>query len=279
MRLGLVHVNMGPLSQPDAVTQAARAAETAGFDSVWAGEHLVLPDPQVPPSPMAPQDPVLDSLLALTWAAAHTSTVRLATGILILPQRNPVVLAKQVATLDVLSGGRVTLGVGAGYLEPEFRAVGANFAERGAVTDEYLDAMAVLWYSGHPAYAGRFASFSGVDAYPRPVQQPIPLVVGGHSAPAYRRAVARAHGWYGYGLTPEQAAASVTGLRGAAGRAERPAGLGELEISVTPRGRITPELAAGFAAAGVHRLVLVAPPTAEGSRRAIDAGLAAVAGL
>jgi probable F420-dependent oxidoreductase len=279
MQLGLAHVNMGWMSRPEAVAEAAREAEAAGFDTVWAGEHVVLPDPQVPPSPMAPQDPALDSLMALTWAAAHTSAIRLATGIVILPQRNPVVLAKQVATLDVLSGGRITLGVGAGYLEPEFRAVGANFAERGAVTDEYLDAMAALWYSAHPAYAGRFVSFSGVDAYPRPVQQPIPLVVGGHSAPAYRRAVARAHGWYGYGLTPEQAAASVTGLRGAAGRTERAAGLGELEISVTPRGRLTPELAAGFAAAGVHRLVLVASPRADGPHRAIEAGLAAVASL
>src|SRR5512142_696334 len=188
MRLGLVHINMGPMSRPGAVAQAARAAEAAGFDSVWAGEHLVLPDPQVPPSPMAPQDPALDSLLALTWAAAHTTTIRLATGIVILPQRNPVVLAKQVATLDVLSGGRVILGVGAGYLEPEFRAVGANFAERGAVTDEYLDAMRALWYDEHPEFRGRFAGFGGVDAHPRPLQRPIPLVVGGHSAPAYRRA-------------------------------------------------------------------------------------------
>ena len=157
MRLGLIHINMGPMSSPDALVQAARAAEQAGFDSVWAGEHLVLPDPQVPPSPMAPQEPALDSLLALTWAAAHTATIRLATGIVILPQRNPVLLAKQVATLDVLSGGRITLGVGAGYLEPEFRAIGANFAERGAVTDEYLDAMRALWYDEHPVYRGRRA--------------------------------------------------------------------------------------------------------------------------
>jgi probable F420-dependent oxidoreductase len=279
MRLGLVHINMGPMSRPDAVARAARAAEAAGFDSVWAGEHLVLPDPQVPPSPMAPQDPALDSLLALTWAAAHTTTIRLATGIVILPQRNPVVLAKQVATLDVLSGGRVMLGVGAGYLEPEFRAVGANFAERGAVTDEYLDAMRTLWYDEHPEYHGRFAGFSGVDAHPRPVQQPVPLIVGGHSAPAYRRAVARAHGWYGYWLTPAQAAASVAGLAEAAGRVSRPAGFGPLEISVTPRGRMTPALAAEFAQAGVDRLVLLAPPAEDGAARTIEAGLEAVAGL
>src|SRR5438874_1751652 len=227
MRLGLIHINMGPMSRPDALVQAARAAEQAGFDSVWAGEHLVLPDPQVPPSPMAPQDPALDSLLALTWAAAHTATIRLATGIVILPQRNPVLLAKQVATLDVLSGGRVTLGVGAGYLEPEFRAVGANFAERGAVTDEYLDAMRALWYDERPEFRGRFASFGGVDAHPRPVQRPIPLVVGGHSAPAYRRAVAPAPRRYGYWLTPPQAPAAPGGPAPAARqgpRAPRPRG-------------------------------------------------------
>jgi probable F420-dependent oxidoreductase len=277
--LGLVHVNMGPMSRPGVLAEAARAAEAAGFDSVWAGEHVVLPDPQVPPSPMRPQDPALDPLLALGWAAAHTTAIRLATGIVILPQRNPVVLAKQVASLDVLSGGRVILGIGAGYLEPEFRAVGANFAERGAVTDEYLDAMRALWYDAQPAYHGRFAAFSGVDAHPRPLQQPIPLVVGGHSAPAYRRAVARAHGWYGYALTPQQAAASVAGLAAAAGRVPRPAGLGELEVSVTPRGRITPQLAAEYAAAGVHRLVLLAPPAADGPARVIEAGTAAISGL
>ena len=279
MRLGLVHVNMGSMSQPDAVAKAAREAEAAGFDSVWAGEHVVLPDPQVPPSPMHPQDPALDPLLALAWAAAHTTTIRLATGIVILPQRNPLVLAKQVASLDVLSGGRVILGIGAGYLEPEFRAVGANFADRGAVTDEYLDAMQALWYDEHPAYHGDFVDFAGVDAHPRPLQRPIPLVVGGHTPPAYRRAVARADGWYGYALTPRQAAASVAGLAAAAGRVHRPAELGELEISVTPRGQVTRDLAEEFARAGVHRIVLLAPPTADGPAQTIQAGTAAVSGL
>lgn len=279
MLLGLVHINMGSMSRPEDLAEAARAAEAAGFDSVWAGEHIVLPDPQVPPSPMAPQDPALDSLLALTWAAAHTATIRLATGIVIVPQRNPVVLAKQVATLDVLSGGRVILGVGAGYLEPEFRAVGADFSERGAITDEYLDAMRALWYDQHPEYHGRFADFAGIDAHPRPLQQPIPLIVGGHSAPAYRRAVARAHGWYGYWLTPQQVVTSLAGLAAAADQVKRPAGLGELEISVTPRGRITPELAAEFAQAGVHRLVVLAPPAADGPARTIEAAAAAIPAL
>ena len=279
MQLGLVHVSMGSMSQPDALVRAARAAEAAGFDSVWAGEHVVLPDPQAPPSPMRPQDPALDPLLALAWAAAHTTVIRLATGIVILPQRNPLVLAKQVASLDVLSGGRLMLGIGAGYLEPEFRAVGANFAERGAVTDEYINAMRALWYDDHPAYHGRFVDFAGVDAYPRPLQRPVPLIVGGHSAPAYRRAVGRGHGWHGWGLTPQQAAASAAGLAAAAARVPRPAELGQLEISVTPRGRITREVAAQFAGAGVHRLVLLAPPAPDGPDRTIQAGIEAIAGL
>jgi probable F420-dependent oxidoreductase len=279
MLLGLVHINMGSMSRPDDLVVAARAAEAAGLDSLWAGEHIVLPDPQLPPSPMDPRDPALDSLLALTWAAAHTTTIRVVTGIVILPQRNPLVLAKQVATLDVLSAGRVTLGVGAGYLEPEFRALGANFAERGAVTDEYLDAVRALWYAEHPEYHGRFVDFAGVDAYPRPLQRPIPLVVAGHSAPAYRRAVTRAHGWYGYWLTPDDVVTSLAGLRAAADRVERPPELGDLEISVTPRGRLTPERAAAFAELGVHRLVPLSAPTRDGPGETIEAAVSAIAAL
>lgn len=103
-------------------------------------------------------------------------------------------LAKELASLDVLSGGRLTFGVGVGYLEPEFAAIGANFADRGAVTDDFLAAMASLWYDERPEHHGPFADFAGVDAHPRPVQGPVPVVVGGHSAPAYRRAVAIGHG-------------------------------------------------------------------------------------
>src|SRR2546423_1068288 len=181
----------------------------------------------------------MDPLLGSGGAAAHTSTIRLATGMVILPQRNPVVLAKQVASLDVLSNGRVVLGVGVGYLEPEFRAIGADFEHRGAVTDEYLTAMHSLWYDEHPAFHGRFADFAGVDAHPRPVQQPIPIVVGGHTAAAYRRAVASGHGWYGFALTPETAAPALDKLRAAASEVDRPEELGELEITITPRGRLT----------------------------------------
>ncbi|HEY7072105.1 MAG TPA: LLM class F420-dependent oxidoreductase [Acidimicrobiales bacterium] len=276
LRLGLVHINIGATTQPDVLVATARLAESAGFDSLWAGEHIVLPDPQQPPSPMDPRDPALDSTLALTWAAAHTSTIRLATGIVILPQRNPAVIAKQFATLDVLSGGRVMLGVGAGYLEPEFRALGADFANRGAVTDEYLDAIAALWYDDQPAYHGRFVDFAGIDAHPRPVQRPLPIVVGGHSPAAYRRAVARAQGWYGYWLSPDDTARCLAGLQAAAEQVERPEHLGRLELSVTPRGRMTPELAGRFAELGVDRLV---PVGADNPERVIEAGVAALDGL
>ncbi len=270
---------MGAASGPVELAATARAAEAAGFESLWAGEHVALPDPQVPPSPMAPQDPALDPLLALTWAAAGTSTIRLATGIVILPQRNPVVLAKQVASLDRLSAGRVTLGVGVGYLEPEFRAIGADFENRGAVTDEYLDAMDHLWYDEHPEFHGRFADFAGIDAYPRPVQRPIPIVIGGHSRPAFRRAVARAQGWYGFALTPEAAAAAIAGLRAAADDTPRSDDLSGLELTVTPRGRLTKEKAAAFAELGVHRLVPFPPPTPDGIARTIDEAREAVADL
>jgi probable F420-dependent oxidoreductase len=279
VKLGLFNINMGPQCHPDALARAAQAAEEAGFESLWAGEHVILPDPQVPPSPMAPQDSALDPFIGLTYAAAVTSTIRLATGIVIMPQRNPVVLAKQIASLDVLSQGRFTLGIGVGYLEPEFRAIGADFEHRGAVTDEFVEAMQTLWYAEHPEHHGRFVEFAGVDAHPRPVQRPIPLVVGGHTPAAYRRSVARGHGWYGFGMPPEAAAASLEGLRAAAEQVERPADLGELEITITPRGRLTPDVAAAFAELGVHRLVVIPNPKDDDVRPTLDASLDAVAGL
>jgi probable F420-dependent oxidoreductase len=279
VKLGLFGINMGASSTPESLASTAQMAEAAGFESLWAGEHVALPDPQVPPSPMAPRDPALDPLLALAWAASCTRQVRLATGIIILPQRNPVVLAKQIASLDVLSAGRFTLGVGVGYLEPEFRAIGADFEHRGAVTDEFLDAMEHLWYDEHPEFHGDYADFAGIDAHPRPVQRKLPIVIGGHTKRAYRRAVARGQGWYGFALTPETAAAPIAGLKAAATETPRPEALGALELTVTPRGRLTKEKAAAFAELGVHRLVPFPPLTPEGIAATIESAVAAVSGL
>jgi probable F420-dependent oxidoreductase len=277
--IGLFAVNSHECARPEAAARVAGLAERLGYDSLWAGEHVVVPSPRVDPSPMEPDEPMLDPLVALAHLAAHTERIRLGTGVIVLPQRNPLVLAKQVATLDVLSGGRAMLGVGAGYLEAEFRAIGADFAARGPITDEYLDAMAALWYHERPAYHGRFVDFAGVDAHPRPIQKPVPLIVGGHSPAAYRRAVARAHGWYGYWLAPDDVAQSLAGLGAAAERVERPEHLDRLEISVTPRGRLTPELAARFADLGVDRLVPLASPTADSPERTIESSVAALDAL
>jgi len=268
MKFGLFSTNAYACSYPDVVAAVARAAEAAGLESLWGGEHVVLPDPQAPPSPMAPRDRILDPIIALTYCAAVTTRVRLGTGIIILPQRNPLVLAKELASLDALSNGRLIFGIGVGYLEPEFRALGAPFGQRGAVTDEYLAAMRAIWSEEAPSYQGRFVSFSGVQAHPQPVQRPYPpIVVGGRTDAAFRRAVQHGHGWYGFGLDVEATARVLTGLREALARYQRPPHLGPLEISITPGRGVGLDLAAArrFADLGVHRLILMPPPRLDGA--------------
>lgn len=256
MKFGLFSMNTDACSYPGDAARIARVAERSGFDSLWAGEHVVLPDPRDHQSPMEPEGRILDPLVALAFLAAHTDRVLLGTGIIILPQRNPLVLAKELASLDALSGGRLLFGAGAGYLEAEMRAVGVPFAERGARTDEYLAAMRAIWEEEMPTYQGRFVAFGGVQAHPR---RSVPIVVGGHSPPAYRRAVEIASGWYGFALDNDATARALAGLRDAALRHGRPDALGDLEISVTPRGPVTPEAAKRFAELGVHRLILMPP--------------------
>ena len=268
LTFGLFSMTTGPCSYPEGAARVARAAEAAGFDSVWGGEHVVLPDPQAPPSPLAPGDRIVDPVVALAFIAAHTSRIRLGTGIIILPQRNPLVLAKELATLDVLSNGRLIFGVGVGYLEPEFRALGAPFEDRGRVTDEYLAAMRAIWSDAAPAFRGRFAAFERVQAHPQPVQRPTPpIVIGGRSRSAFRRAVEQGHGWFGWALDPAEVAQCLAGLREAAAGVTRPAHLPPLHISVSPRGRVDEAAAEAYAAAGVDRLILIPP------RRADVAGL------
>lgn len=246
-------------SYPDAAVEIARHAEDTGFESLWAGEHIVLPDPQAPPSPAAPDDRFIDSILALTYLAAHTRTILLGTGIIILPQRNPLILAKELASLDVLSGGRLIFGIGAGYLEPEFRALGIPFGDRGARTDEYLAAMRAIWTQAKPAYHGRFVSFEHIQAHPQP-QRTIPVIVGGHSASAFRRAVESGQGWYGWTLDPDQTAHALEELARAMHEYERPPELGKLEISVTPPARkLTQAEVQRYADLGVDRLILLPP--------------------
>jgi len=245
-------------SYPGAAARLARAAEAAGFESLWTADHIVLPDPPVPGRPMAPDMRLLDPIVALTFLAAHTSRIRLATGVIILPQRQAVVLAKQLASLDVLSNGRLVFGLGVGWCEPEMRASGAPFKERGRVADDYLAAMQAVWTQSKPAHHGPYVSFEGVQAMPRPVQTPIPIVVGGRTPPAYRRAMTRGHGWYGFGLDVEETRKSVAALAEAGRASRRPPELGKLEVSITPPGFDIPDkpLREAHAAAGVDRLIL-----------------------
>src|SRR3954451_1035807 len=258
MKIALFSTNTGVCSTREGLARVAPLAEELGFESLWAGEHMVLPSPRVPPSPMEPGDAMLDPVATLTFIAALTERVRLGTGVLLLPQRNPVALAKELATLDVLSNGRTEIGIGVGYLEPEMSAVGVPMEDRGRRAEEYLGAMRALWNDAEPAYDGKYVSFKRVDAHPRPIQKGGPrIVMGGHTAPAYRRAVTLAHGWYGFALDREGTATSLDGLKAAAERYERPADLGPLEISITPRGRVQPEDLAAWAELGVHRLVLL----------------------
>jgi probable F420-dependent oxidoreductase len=277
MKFGLHSVNLHTCGHPDAMARFGRAAEAAGFESLWVADHVVLPDPPVPGRPMAPDMRLVEPIVALTFIAAHTSRIKLATGVIILPQRQAVVLAKQLASLDVLSNGRVIFGLGVGWCEPEMRSTGASFKERGRIGDDYLAAMQALWTQPKPAHSGPFVSFDGVQAMPRPVQNPVPIVVGGRTAPAYRRAVAHGHGWYGFGLDVAETQKSVSGLREAEKKVARPAGLGKLEISITPPGYALPDRAAvdAYAAAGVDRLIVRPRPdmdTAALERFAADGG-------
>jgi probable F420-dependent oxidoreductase len=258
MKIGIFGINGGPLAtNPALLAEVAKAAEDLGFESLWGGEHMCLPSPRVATSPAPPTYPMLDPLPALTWAAAHTSRILLGTGILLLPQRNPVALAKEVASVDVLTGGRFLLGIGVGYLEPEFRAVGVPMEHRGRRADEYLAAMRALWGMEAPAFHGEFVDFEGVDAYPRPLRREgPPVVMGGHSAAAYRRAVRTADEWYGFALDIPRAKESLAGLAEAADRHGLGRAKGRLPITITPPRTVTPELAAEYAAIGVDRLAI-----------------------
>ena len=213
MNWGLYGLHKGSSVEPDVLARRARRAEEAGFESLWVGDHVALPVD----APDPPDEPRLELVACLAHLAAHTQRVRLATGVAILPMRHPVLLAKQLASIDVLSRGRLIVGIGVGYVEAELQALGATVAERGARTDEHLAAMRALWDEPSPSFAGAFVSFSGVMQRPRPVQRPHPpIVCGGHSPASLRRAVLSADGWYGWELDPGQTAEHLSALRRAA---------------------------------------------------------------
>ena len=268
MKLGLFAVNYGTCGDPSSAVRIAQAAEAAGLESVWTGEHIVLPDPSLPSFPLAPDTPMLDTIVVLTWIAAHTKRIRIASGIIVLPLRHPLLLAKELATLDVVSDGRLIIGVGAGWLEPEFQALGVPMEKRGERMDDALRAMRTIWTMEQPEYRGPSVSFSQVASRPLPLQRPMPpIVIGGESPSAFRRAVTMGNGWYGFGLTLQQTKQHLENLRRAAEQHARPAELGKLEITVTPVGPFDRHTVEAFAAAGVHRLVVLPNHEASHARR------------
>jgi probable F420-dependent oxidoreductase len=259
LKIGLFGLHRGECTDPAALTRVARAAESAGLESLWVGDHIVMPTDTSRSRGMRWDDPRLEAVVALTYLAAQTNTIRLGVGVIVLPQRQPLVLARQLASLDVLSGGRLIFGIGVGWLEPELNALGVALAERGGRTDEYLTVLRGHWDGSLTSFDGRYVQFTGVQARPSPVQRPHPpIVVGGYAPAALRRTIEQANGWYGYAIDLAATEKALAGLREAASRYERSAALGPLEISVSPPpGPVDPATAERYAALGVHRLLLL----------------------
>lgn len=258
MKIGYFGLNQVPFCAPENMVKLLHALEACGFESVWTGEHVVVIDPQEAPSPVSPETPFLDTVASLSFAAGHTETLKLGSGIILLPQRNPVVLAKELAGIDVLSEGRLLFGIGVGYVPREFEVIGVPYAERGARMNEHIEVIRALWTQQRPVYEGRFTSLSGIQSHPHPVQSPHPpIIVGGMSDAAYRRAVRQGNGWYGFFQDLEATAAALRGLEEAAQQLERPSELGTLEISITPPGPVDADMARRYEDLGVDRLILM----------------------
>ena len=220
MKFGLMYANAGPFAFPEMLTHLARTAERVGVESMWTIEHVVIPVGYKSTYPYDPsgkipapeQMPMPDPLIPLAYAAAVTTTLRLATGILILPQRHPLYVAKEVATLDVLSHGRVILGIGIGWLEEEFQALGIPFAERAARTAESVRAIRCLWKDEAAPFHGRFYRWEKLESHPKPVQKPgVPIVVGGHTELAARRVARYGDGFFP-GVTDEEKLVWLLGI-------------------------------------------------------------------
>lgn len=205
MKYGLMFANAGPFADPELFAHLVTTADAAGIESIWTVEHVLVPKGYESTYPYSPDgkmpgpenSPIPDPFLALSYAAALTKKIRLATGVLILPQRHPAYVAKEVATLDVLSNGRVTLGIGVGWLKEEFDALGVGFEDRAARTRESVEAMRSLWSEGPSTFHGKHFHWDNVESNPKPRQGAnVPIVVGGHSDIAARRAARYGNGFF-----------------------------------------------------------------------------------
>ena len=217
MNISLFGVGIGAVIDPEALRAVAVAAERLGFATLWAPEHVVLVEEyasQYPYSdgrfPGGSNIPIADPFTTLAYAAACTKTIRLGTGICLVPEHNPLILAKTAATLDRLSGGRFILGAGVGWLAEEFQALGVPFEHRGARTREYIEVMRRLWTEPVSSHNGQYVNFTGVLSHPKPAQSGgIPVWFGGESGPALRRVAEYGDGWLGFKLLPDAAATKI----------------------------------------------------------------------
>jgi probable F420-dependent oxidoreductase len=287
MKFGLIFANTGMGSSAAGARQLATKAEQLGFESLWTVEHVVVPSGYQSPYPYdrsgkmaggAEEFDLPDPLIWLAYVAAATERIKLGTGILILPQRNPLVVAKEVATLDALSGGRVILGTGVGWLREEFEALGVPFEDRGRRHDDYIAAMRALWTEDKASFASTYASFERCISRPRPVHGSVPIVIGGHTAPAARRAARIGDGFFPGSGSLDELRASFAAIR------EECRVLGrdpsEVELTAGGAGRTFDETSARIEQLGELGVTRVMLPPLPGERLdELAAGLAARFGM
>ncbi|WP_183520324.1 LLM class F420-dependent oxidoreductase [Mycolicibacterium sp. BK634] len=266
MRLGLHALGIGTGAEPAVIRAVAAAAEDSGFATLWAGEHVVMVDDSSSRYPYADDGKIavpaeadwIDPMIGLSFAAAATTTIGLATGVLLLPEHNPVIVAKQAASLDKLSGGRFSLGIGIGWSREEFDALGVPFERRSARTADYVAAMRSIWCSDIASHTGEFAAFEKIRVNPKPRAGAIPILCGGNSDAALRRVACWGDGWYGFNLLDvDDVAAKVTTLHRLCTESGRDSD--ELRVAVALR-QPDPSQAGRLEELGVDELVLVASP-------------------
>src|SRR6478736_881081 len=271
MQIGFNLPNSGPLSKVADMTRLAIEGEAMGFDYLTVTDHVVLPDTKVPGYPYSEYGAFYEEaplerheqLVGMAYIAAKTSRIRLVAAVLVVPHRPAVLAAKMLATLDVLSGGRLVVGIGAGWLKSEFDAVVTTpFPERGAVTDEYIDAFKLLWTEHSPKFDGRYTKIDGIVLEPKPVQKPHPPIwVGGEGPAALRRTARVGNAWYPIGSNNQHLLDTLPRLK---------AGIGRLRKVTTDAGRDPASVEVAFR---VKRYGAAVPPVAsDGERRLFSGG-------
>lgn len=261
MKVG-VQTGFSGATSPELIAEFGKIVEERGFHSIWVPEHVVFfrdyasqypysEDGKIPGNP----DGVMEPLTALTFVAAHTERIRLGTGVLLVPQRNPIYTAKQVADVDYLSKGRLDFGIGIGWLREEFAALGVPWERRADRTRECIAVMKTLWCDEVSSFKGEFYDLPECLQNPKPVQKPHPpLYFGGESEPALRRVAELGQGWFGYNLTPDELVANLKRLDRLLAEAGR--SRSDIKIQVSPRGRYDSDMLARFRDAGVDQVVL-----------------------